>query len=110
MANEIQTEIDFQQGTQLKESGQSKALSSLDPAYRYEFDKVLAAYIREGLMFTADDIVEIIGLPSSGKNKNNAVGALIAGAAREGLIKKIGYTTAKRKQSHSRIICRWIGA
>jgi len=52
------------------------------------------------------------GLPSGqvGQHKNNASGAIMNKAARAGWIRKVGYGTAKRKESHGAVLAIWIGA
>lgn len=61
--------------------------------------------------FTADDVIARAGLPRDSKaNANNAVGALLSGYARRGLIRKVGYTQATRAASHGRVVAVWQGA
>lgn len=60
--------------------------------------------------FIADDLVAIVGLPDKGLNKNNAVGAVIQGAARRGVIVHTGnYRRSARLSGHARVVAEWIG-
>jgi hypothetical protein len=60
--------------------------------------------------FTADDLVRMVGLPDTGTNKNNAVGAVFSGAARRGWIEPTGtYRKSRRVLSHARRITVWRG-
>lgn len=62
-----------------------------------------------GEPFTADDVVGKVGLPDSGTNRNNAVGALFSAAAREGLIVRVGFRNTKRVAGHARVVSIWAG-
>jgi hypothetical protein len=63
--------------------------------------------------FTSEDVVAAVGLPAGGvrTNRNNAVGAVMNGAAKRGWIVKTGRrVTAKRKQLHAAELTEWTGA
>jgi hypothetical protein len=95
-----------------KKTGQRLALSKLekiDPNYRFEFEQVVNQLCSLGKPFSVEDVISKIGLPSSGINKNNSVGAIMSALAAEGKIIAFGYTTAKRKESHGRILRSWMG-
>lgn len=92
--------------------GQNTALSRLkeeNPEYLNAFESEIDRLIRSGKTFTVEDIVEVIGLPSQGQNKNNSVGALMASFARHGKIISKGYVVAKKKSRHGRPLKLWIG-
>lgn len=99
-----------------KKDGQAKALAGVPTKYKEEFDRAIL-YLRDSAVecpklcatFSIDDVIDLIGLPSEGQNKNNAVGALMAGAAKRGLIRAIGYTESKRAGSHGRAVRLWEG-
>ena len=57
-----------------------------------------------GQMFTADDLVEAIGLPVGSSNQ---VGAFFNYLAKHWMIRLNGYTTSKRKSNHGRLIREW---
>lgn len=62
--------------------------------------------------FTSEDVIDLVGLPrpGSGANRNNAVGAIMSGCARAGMIKKTGqYVETRRPTSHARIVAVWEG-
>ena len=63
---------------------------------------------RVGRQFTSEDLTDAIGLPRRvGTNRNNAVGSAMQTASRRRIIKRIGYTTATRKESHGRALAVW---
>jgi hypothetical protein len=57
-----------------------------------------------GLRFTADDLVDAIGLPHG---TSNQVGAAIRTWAVQDLIDPVGYTEATRHSSHGRVLRIW---
>lgn len=57
-----------------------------------------------GLEFTADDLVESVGLPHGSPNQ---VGAIVRTWAVSDLIAPVGYTEAKRHTSHGRVLRIW---
>ena len=60
--------------------------------------------------FTSEQVIELIGLPRQvGMNRNNAVGAAMSGAARRGVIRRVGYRNAQRPESHSAVLAVWVG-
>jgi hypothetical protein len=78
-------------------------------------DQALIAILqlaKRGTEFTSEDVLTMTGLPSGtvGQHKNNASGAIMNKAARAGWIRKVGYTTAKRKESHGAVLALWVGA
>ena len=65
---------------------------------------------RTGREFTADEVVARVGLPDAGTNRNNAVGAVFASAAKQGEIVKTGaYRPSRRVIGHGRIVAVWVG-
>ena len=55
-------------------------------------------------MFTADDLVDAIGLPVGSSNQ---VGAFFHWLSKACIITFHGYTTSKRKSNHGRLIREW---
>lgn len=90
-----------------RDAGMALAESNAAPEWR---DRALA-YLDElaaaGRPFTADDLVERVGLPETGSP--NAVGALFGGAARRGLILRAGDTQATRRARHAGRVSVWVG-
>lgn len=64
-----------------------------------------------GREFTSDDLIRMVGLPRPGEgtNRNNAVGAAFSGAARRGVIERVGDRKAQRVNSHARRLTVWRG-
>jgi hypothetical protein len=95
----------------LKEQGMQLALDA-QPIWSDEALLAIMQLAKKGIEFTSEDVIAIAGLPSGevGQHKNNASGAIMNKAARAGWIRKVGYTTAKRKQSHGAVLAVWIGA
>ena len=68
------------------------------------------ARLRPGTRFTAEAMTAAVGLPrgEAAQNRNNAVGAVIAGASRGRLIARVGFTQATRPESHARMVAEWL--
>jgi hypothetical protein len=67
---------------------------------------------QQPVTFTSEDVIDLVGLPwpDAGANRNNAVGAIMSGAARAGVIYKTGtYVETRRPSSHARIVAVWKG-
>lgn len=62
-----------------------------------------------GARFTSEDLTAALGLPTGevGQHRNNATGAVMRTAARQGLIRRIGYVESVRKRSHAAVLSRW---
>lgn len=67
------------------------------------FDEVMV-----GELFTAEDLVRVVGLPNPELPKaNNAIGAKIRSWSHAEYIVPAGYTKSGRSVSHARIIVIW---
>lgn len=96
-------------GEALKAAGMADASSSAAAQdWRTDADAALGRLLAAGQPFTADDLVQLAGLPSAGINANNAVGAFVNAAARRGLIVKAGYRKSLRAAAHARIVAVWL--
>jgi len=97
--------------TDLKQQGMQLALDA-QPEWAEQAYEAIKQLARRGTEFTSEDVLAITGLPSGGvgQHKNNASGAMMNKAARAGIIRKVGYGTAKRKESHGAVLAVWIGA
>jgi hypothetical protein len=63
---------------------------------------------RKGYRFTADELVDGIGLPDEGVNRNNVVGAVMRSWSCRGWIIKTGYyKPSTRKRRHASVQCVW---
>lgn len=105
---------DLPAGRAARDAGQQQALERDDIAvWREEFR--LAVYrmaTASPTPFTSEDVLETVGLPRGeiGQHRNNAVGALMAGMARKGVIRRFGYTQSTRPSSHAAVLSQWVGA
>jgi hypothetical protein len=82
------------------------APGALVTAWKAKANKALGELIREGSYFSADDLVELVGMPP----RPNMLGGVFIGARRAGLIKPVGYTQASRPEAHARVQRTWAGA
>jgi len=62
--------------------------------------------IETGFRFTAEDLINAIGTPSTAKD-NNAVGAKIRSWSQSKKIVCVGYKKSERSISHARVITIW---
>lgn len=98
-------------GLELKERGMKQALK---PDVLAEWKDEFRTYIEsmpEDSEFTSEDVVDAVGLPSGDvrMNANNAVGAMMNGLARRGLIAKTGVRVqSKRPSSHGAELILWV--
>jgi len=99
------------QGRILADAGMQMALFAR-PEWNERATAVILALAETGQPFTADHVIERVGLPTryQGMNANNAVGAAISAASRRKQIISIGFTTANRASSHNRVLRIWRGA
>lgn len=100
----------IQEGRALRDAGVAAAGSTapgaLVTAWKAKANKALEELIREGSYFSADDLVDLVGLPP----RRNMLGGVFIGARRAGLIKPVGYTQASRPEAHARVQRTWAGA
>jgi len=91
-------------GLSLKAKGQAIALKGASDWHERAQKWLSSAYGD----FSADDLIEGIGLPHDvAMNKNNAVGAAFTAARRTGLIRRVGWTQSRRPEGHGRVIALW---
>lgn len=57
--------------------------------------------------FTSEDLIRAVGMPPTGDGR--AVGAILGGAARRGIIFRVGEAQATRKNQHAARIGVWQG-
>jgi hypothetical protein len=97
-------------GDQLKADGMAQAIRAV-PTWAEQARVALTILARLGQDFTSEDLVDMVGLPR-GKpetNRNNAVGAVFSGAARQGWIHEVGRRNARRPALHARRLTVWRG-
>jgi len=97
-------------GMQRAIEGQGLALSA-KPEWRSRAEVALSDLIASGEPFTSEDITLVVGLPAGRieSNRNNAVGALIAHARREGLIQSAGRRPSRNPRSNGAMLEVWVG-
>ena len=76
---------------------------SVDPEWSQRAAKWITGR-RASAVFTADDLIEAVGLPTGSPNQ---VGATIRAWAAAGIIRPDGYAKAARKASHGRVLRMW---
>lgn len=102
-----------QLGLELKERGMERAREVFDvQEWKARFIETVTRMAATGRSFTSDDVLLFVGLPRESKtNANNAVGAMMNGLARRGVIRK---TTERRPAiracSHGRELAVWVNA
>lgn len=69
------------------------------------FDKAVIEHVALGKTFTADDIRSKSEIPEPGHS--GWWGAAFNRAARQGLIRKVGYTESKTKSRNHGVLGRW---
>lgn len=91
-------------GLSLKAKGQARAIRGADDWHEMALKWLSGAFGD----FSADDLIEDIGLPNAvATNRNNAVGAAFTSARRLGLIRRVGWIQSRRAESHGRVIALW---
>lgn len=101
---------DSAEATRRKEDGIDKALRK---AATLKWQKAAEDWLWDlpaGHRFTSEELVDVIGLPvgREAAGKNNAVGALMNGIAKKGVIRNTQqYVKTSRPASHSRVVAVW---
>lgn len=90
-------------GEQAKEVGVEAAIVGAGD-YRWAFRARVRVLAGLGEPFTSEDVTSVVGIPNT-----KAVGALMNAAAREGLIRRLGFVKAERTNQHAALISEWIG-
>ena len=91
---------------EFKERGQMKALLGANLLY---VERFLSAIEHQTGDFTSEQITAEAGLPynADGSTNNGMVGALMGGAARRGIIEKVGGVNGQRRESHAAMLTVW---
>lgn len=99
-------------GDELKAEGMANALVASPDEWRALARETVEWLAERGEPFTSEDLTRYVGLPNpdaTEANRNNAVGAIISGAARRGLIRRVGIENARRAPSHAAALGVWVG-
>lgn len=91
------------------EKGMAKAINAERvQEWRYRADQWLAS-LEPYTVITADSLTAAVGLPDTGKDRNNSVGAFFSGHAKKGTIRWTGnFVQSKRVERHGNMQRRWI--
>lgn len=89
----------------VRDAGEQQALSFDGGAWSDAAWRELVRLARTGREFSADDLIDEVGLPDS----PGTCGATIGAARRAGLIRAVGYTTSRRVTRHGGVQRLWKG-
>lgn len=93
-------------GKDLRDEGVASVYGHTPESWRSSTQLLIAQLASNGQPFTAEDVREIVGDPP---NHHNAMGAQFIGAAKAGLIEKVGYTQPTRSSRHASVMAVWRG-
>lgn len=101
---------DVDLGELAKAIGQGQAMDKAS-LWAGEAFRAIALLAGTGTPFTSEDVIAEVGLPSGAvqTNGNNAVGAIMSAAAREGIIRPVARVKTQRATSHAHSIIQWVG-
>lgn len=91
-----------------RDEGLTAARTGAAIGYRLAFEKALAQLADSGQPFTVDDVRRIAGDPIG--TSPQALGGMIAHAAKRGQIRAVGYQQSARPEAHARPVRVWRGA
>jgi hypothetical protein len=91
-----------------RQEGMASARQNADVDWRKQVEDAVIWLAGTKAPFTADDVRKQVGDPPTGTHYN-AMGAIIAGLAKAGIIHPIGYTKSARVVGHSNLVRRWMG-
>ena len=96
-------------GEELRDEGTADAVAPAWALWREAAEAHLEVLASSGVEFTADVLVDEVGMPPV-SGSPNAIGGLFIAAARAGLIRRVGFTTSRRRSRHAGIQRIWMGA
>jgi hypothetical protein len=95
-----------QSAASLRDQGMAQTTEA-QPEWAEVAWRALMDLSRTGKPFTAEDLVDVVGMPpTSGK----AIGAVFNKAAKRGIIRKVGERPTTRVSSHLRSLAVWQGS
>lgn len=108
LARTFPEQMDLIEALRLCEEGIAAVESHASKEYRCKLIGAIEVLIERGGEFTADDVRQIAGDPPATTHPNIA-GAIVNRAARDGIIRMVGYGISSRPQGHGNLVRRWIG-
>ncbi|MEN6426061.1 MAG: hypothetical protein ABFE13_11900 [Phycisphaerales bacterium] len=98
----------FAESEMRRGTGQALRPDAVTPWTERATERIITAV--PGMTFTADDVVEVVGLPTDADLSarcNNALGGLFMSLARQGVIRPVGYAKSARVSSRGRVVRVW---
>lgn len=92
----------------LRDEGMRSASRNTWTPWKRAAEEALEVLAHSGHDFTADDLIAEVGLPVA--SSKNAVGPLFGTAAKQGLIRKVGYRISERPARRGGVVAIWRGA
>lgn len=103
------TQLDiYAQAEALKQRGMAYAKAAQPQEWKDRVNAVIETLALLGRPFTADDVSAAAGDSPTGSQ--GAMGALMTGAAKRGLIVKTSEQTSQRRSVHGKPVGVWVGA
>jgi hypothetical protein len=96
-----------EEGARLRDRGMALADEAADVDWKDAWRQAITLLAGIGDPFTSDDVRAIAGEPW---DHANATGSLFNAAARQGVIRRIGYRQSDRATRHKNVVALWIGA
>ena len=100
-------------GQEMRDLGFAAALEHAPDDWLIRFDAAIADFASTGEPFTSEDCSAVAGKPANmtETNRNNAIGAMIAKAAKRGQITKVGQRVPSHQpRSHGAALELWKGS
>lgn len=93
-------------GAQLRDEGMARALAAEHEAWKERATEAVELLAATGQEFTSDHVRDLAGEPS----RPNAIGGILNGAKRNGIITVVGFAQATRASRHASVMRVWRGA
>lgn len=101
-------DLERREAQRRRDEGVTVAHHATHTGWRLMAERVLGELADAGEPFTVDDLRQRVGHPLA--SSDNSMGALIAGAAKRGRIRAVGFAQSSRPESHGRWVRQWVGA
>lgn len=96
------TIFDLEEGRARRDEG-AATVAANTPSWQEEARQAIGYLAAQGEPFSADDLVELVGMPPH----PNSLGAAFVSSSRRGAIRALGYTQGRRPESHARVQRLW---